>query len=66
MLVDLSDGTTATFRVTHAEVVPQAQFPTEVVYGPVPDAQLRLITCHTFDRAAGRYTQNLVVFATLA
>ncbi|WP_158277158.1 glycosyl hydrolase family 8 [Serinibacter arcticus] len=65
VLVDLSDGTTATFRVTHAEVVPQAQFPTEVVYGPVPDAQLRLITCHTFDRAAGRYTQNLVVFATL-
>ncbi|GMA32337.1 class F sortase [Litorihabitans aurantiacus] len=65
VLVDLSDGTTATFRVSHTQVVPQAQFPTDVVYGPVPDAQLRLITCHGFDRDQRRYVENLVVFATL-
>ena len=42
-------------------------FPTAEVYGPTPDAQLRLITCDgPYDRAAGRYLHNLVVFATLA
>jgi hypothetical protein len=36
------------------------------VYGPVPNAQLRLITCGgTFDPATGRYLSNVVVFAVL-
>lgn len=66
--VDLPDDSTQTFHVTRAETVPQAleTFPTAEVYGPVPDAQLRLITCHTFDRGQGRYVDNLVVFATAA
>ncbi|MBB5786632.1 class F sortase [Jiangella mangrovi] len=64
--VELSDGRTAGFEVDGSHTVPQADFPTDEVYGPVPDRQLRLITCHTFDEAAGHYVDNLVVFATLA
>jgi hypothetical protein len=37
------------------------------VYGPVPDAELRLITCGgIFDRSHGSYLSNVVVFARLA
>lgn len=65
--VEMSDGTVLTFRVDRTQVVSQAQaqFPTSDVYGPVPDAQLRLITCHTFDPDRARYVDNLVVFASL-
>lgn len=65
--VEMSDGTVLVFRVDRAQVVSQAQaqFPTSAVYGPVPDAHLRLITCHTFDPARATYVDNLVVFATL-
>jgi sortase (surface protein transpeptidase) len=64
--VELSDGSTAAFEVDGSRTVPQAEFPTGEVYGPVPDRQLRLITCHTFDESAGHYVDNLVVFATAA
>jgi hypothetical protein len=40
-------------------------FPTQAVYGPTPDAELRLVTCGgTFDRATGHYLSNTVVYAT--
>jgi hypothetical protein len=36
------------------------------VYGPVPDAELRLITCGgAFDFATGHYLSNVIVYATL-
>ncbi|PZF85313.1 class F sortase [Jiangella anatolica] len=62
--VELGDGAVAVFEVDGSRTVPQADFPTDEVYGPVPDRQLRLITCHSFDEAAGHYVDNLVVFAT--
>ncbi|MFB2598306.1 class F sortase [Herbiconiux sp. P17] len=63
--VDLSDGSTATFRVDRSIQVPKSAFPTEEVYGPTPDAQLRLVTCGgVFDDASGHYVDNVVVFAT--
>lgn len=35
------------------------------VYGPTPDAELRLITCGgAFDSATGHYLSNIVVYAT--
>jgi hypothetical protein len=38
-----------------------------MVYGPVPDAELRLITCGgTFDYARGSYLSNVVVYARLS
>ena len=44
----------------------KSRFPTAAVYGPVPDPQLRLITCGgTFDPATGHYLSNVIVFASL-
>jgi len=60
------DGSLAVFRVTAVRSYPKAAFPTKSVYGAVPNAQLRLITCGgTFDWATGHYLSNIIVFATL-
>jgi hypothetical protein len=62
-----ADGTLAVFRVTAVRMYAKSQFPTALVYGPVPDAELRLITCGgTFDYARGSYLSNVVVYARLA
>lgn len=64
--IDREDGTTAVFVITHSERFDQDEFPTQLVYGPTPDAQLRLITCTgTFNKGAQRYSHNLVVFGVL-
>jgi Sortase domain len=56
----------AVFRVTAVRTYLKTRFPTAAVYGPVPNAQLRLITCGgTFDSATGHYLSNVIVFATL-
>jgi len=60
-----SDGTTAEFRVTEVQEYPKDQFPTDRVYGPTPDAELRLITCGgTFDSVTGHYLSNIIVYAS--
>jgi Sortase domain len=65
--LERADGSTVTFRVTEVATYPKDAFPTEAVYGPVPGAELRLVTCTgTFDDDTGHYVDNLVVFATLA
>jgi sortase (surface protein transpeptidase) len=62
-----ADGTLAVFRVTRVQAYAKDQFPTAAVYGAVPDAELRLITCGgRFDRALGTYLSNIVVYARLA
>ena len=67
VLVELADGTRLRFVVEQARSYPKASFPTADVFGPVPSAGLRLITCGgDFDRARGSYRDNLVVFARLA
>jgi sortase (surface protein transpeptidase) len=59
-----SDHTVAVFEVTAMRMYAKAQFPAQTVYGPVPDAELRLITCGgTFDYATGHYLSNVVVSA---
>ena len=64
--VKRADGTLAVFRVTSVQQYSKDQFPTVSVYGPVPDAELRLITCGgTFDPATGHYLSNVVVSAVL-
>jgi sortase (surface protein transpeptidase) len=61
-----ADGKVAVFRVTERHMYLKTRFPTATVYGPVPNAQLRLITCGgTFDYATGHYLSNVVVYATL-
>jgi Sortase domain len=64
--VGRADGTMAVFTVTGIRTYAKDQFPTAAVYGPVPDAELRLITCGgVFDRSLGSYLSNVVVFARL-
>src|SRR5277367_5642061 len=59
--VKRSDGTLVEFRVTSVQQYPKDHFPTEAVYGPVPDPELRLVTCGgTFDLASGHYLSNIV------
>ena len=59
-----ADGTLAVFRVTAVRSYAKDRFPTAAVYGPTPDAELRLITCGgTFDPQLGSYLSNTVVYA---
>jgi Sortase domain len=62
--VKRADGTTVKFRVTSVQMYLKDRFPTQTVYGPTPDAELRLITCGgAFDPATGHYLSNIVVYA---
>ncbi len=62
-----ADGTLAVFTVTAIRIFTKSNFPTALVYGPVPDAELRLITCGgTFDHARRSYLSNVVVYARLS
>jgi hypothetical protein len=57
-------GRLAVFRVYAERSYPKDRFPTQKVYGPAPDPELRLITCGgTFDPAIGSYLNNVVVYA---
>jgi hypothetical protein len=61
-----ADGSLAVFRVTAVRSYLKSRFPTLAVYGPVPNAQLRLITCGgTFDFATGHYLSNVIAYAVL-
>lgn len=63
--VKLSDGRTVGFTVDRLVTAPKEKFPTDAVYGPTPDSQLRLITCDgPYDQRARSYVDNTVVFAT--
>src|SRR5579859_6449182 len=59
-----ADGTLAAFEVTQVQSYAKDDFPTSAVYGPVPDPELRLITCGgTFDYSTRSYLSNTVVYA---
>ena len=61
-----ANGSVAVFEVTAVHTYLKSHFPTEAVYGPEPDAELRLITCGgTFDYATGHYLSNVIAYATL-
>lgn len=62
--VEDADGVVHEFRVDRLAAFPRDDFPTEAVYGPTPDAQLRLITCDGAYDAETGYTDNLIVYAT--
>jgi sortase (surface protein transpeptidase) len=52
------------FKVLAVRKYPKSTFPTDEVYAPTPNAQLRLITCGgTFDSARRSYVDNVVVYA---
>jgi Sortase domain len=59
-----ADGSLALFRITTVRTYAKDQFPTQAVYGPTPDAELRLITCGgIFDPKLGSYLSNTVAYA---
>jgi sortase (surface protein transpeptidase) len=56
-----------TFRVLAVRRYPKNRFPTDEVYAPTPNAQLRLITCGgAFDNTRRSYVDNVVVYAVAA
>lgn len=62
-----ADGTTARFVADNVARYPKRAFPTQAVFGPVPDPVLRLITCGgRFDRTRRSYVDNVIVTAHLA
>lgn len=64
--VTRGDGTIADFEVTEVTAFPKAKFPTDLVYGTLDYAGLRLITCGgAFDEDADSYDDNIVAFAKL-
>lgn len=61
-----TDGTVASFSVDKVRRYPKELFPTDLVYGDIDHAGLRLITCGgVFDESIGHYLDNIVVFASL-
>jgi sortase (surface protein transpeptidase) len=67
VLVHRAGGSTLRYVVSGRVQYPKSAFPTALVYAPVPDTELRLITCGgTFDRAVRSYRDNIVVSAVLA
>lgn len=61
------DGVVLRFRVDRLERLPKARFPTEEVYLPTLQPELRLVTCGgAFDAASGHYVDNVVVYASAA
>jgi sortase (surface protein transpeptidase) len=61
-----ADGSSAVFRVTQVEHFRKDAFPTQLVYGDIDHAGLRLITCGgAFDRSAHSYVEDVVAFADL-
>ena len=66
VFVTRKDGTTLEFAVTRIDQYPKRAFPTRQVYGKTDAPELRLITCGgSFDRSAGSYRSNTVVYAKL-
>ncbi len=66
VVVTRADGTEVVFVVDRLEQHRKNAFPTDAVYGPTPDATLRLITCGgSWDAAAGHYRDNTIAFAHL-
>ena len=64
--VHREDGTTAVFRVDEVGQYDKDAFPTDTVYGPTSDGEVRLITCGgVFNSAKHSYDDNIVVFGQL-
>lgn len=58
---------TSTFVITSVEQYSKNSFPTQLIYGPTSDPELRLITCGgVFDSATGHYLSNIVAYAKTA
>lgn len=63
--IDRADGSVIFFTVDRVGQYSKDNFPTEAVYGPTSEPELRLITCGGgYDRREASYQDNVVVFAS--
>ncbi|WP_349880634.1 class F sortase [Micromonospora sp. HUAS YX12] len=66
IVVARQDGSAATFTVREIGSYPKTAFPAAQVYGPSDVPALRVVTCGgVFDRTAGSYLNNIVVYAAM-
>ncbi|GEL99305.1 class F sortase [Cellulomonas terrae] len=66
ILVGRTDGSVVVFRTTGVTRYPKDAFPTDLVYGDLDHAGLRLVSCGgEFDAATGHYEDNVIAFAEL-
>ena len=66
VLVERADGSTARFTIDKVRRYSKDDFPTDLVYGDIDHAGLRILTCGgAFDESTGHYLDNVVVFASL-
>ncbi|CAN5302834.1 hypothetical protein BH11ACT1_BH11ACT1_22130 [soil metagenome] len=64
VLVTREDGSVAAFRVTRVEQFAKDKFPTDLVYGNIDVAGLRLITCGgSWNAQTHHYDDNIIAFA---
>jgi hypothetical protein len=64
--VTRADDSTAIFIVDEVHRYAKDNFPTQLVYGDIDHAGLRILTCGgAFDDSTGHYLDNVVVFASL-
>lgn len=64
IVVQRFDAEPLVWSVTRVETHDKDQFPTQAVYGNVPGAELRLVSCGgTFDPSTGHYEANVIAFA---
>lgn len=64
--VTRADDSVATFVVDEVARYAKDDFPTNLVYGNIEHAGLRILTCGgAFDNSTGHYLDNIVVFASL-
>lgn len=61
--VETGSGQRVPFRVTTIRTYPTKQFPTALVYGPVRQPELRMITCGGVIAPDGHWDANVVVSA---
>lgn len=65
--VDRADGTSVNFTVTTVKTILKKDFNDQDVYGPKPDAELRLVSCGgKFIKASKQYDANVIVTAVLS
>ncbi len=66
VMVTRADGMIAEFEVEAVRSYPKVEFPTQLVYGDIDHAGLRLITCGgPFDRELRHYDDNVIAFGSL-
>lgn len=63
--VTRTDGSIAVFGFREGHQYSKSTFPTDLVYGDTPGAELRLITCDGYNPGTGEFDDNYVVYAEL-